>query len=46
MRFLLLAILLLVPTLAEACDRHRSKTTTCSSYTYGIGTTKTACRSR
>ena len=40
------AIAVLLPTVAEAGKYSKRSTTTCSSYTYITGTTKTTCRTR
>jgi hypothetical protein len=40
---ILLGIAILLPSVAEA-GKFSSKRTTCSSYTYITGTTKTTCR--
>ena len=43
---ILTTLAILVPTVAEAGKYSKRSTTTCSSYTYITGTTKTTCRTR
>jgi hypothetical protein len=41
---ILVSFAVLAPSLAEAGSSKKTKVTTCSSYTYITGTTKTSCR--